>query len=77
MNSRVCVLLFGSFVLAIAGWAAVNVAGGQTPTEDGKPGSSPQQPVSVSLLQLIAAPDAFEEVSCRKVRSGVGRRRVA
>jgi hypothetical protein len=57
---RVYTLLFGAFLLAIAGWAAANAAGGKAPAEGEKPGSSPQQPLSVSLLQLIATPDAFD-----------------
>src|SRR4051794_20900429 len=60
MALRVYVLLFGAFLLASAGWAAANAAGGNAPAEEEKPGSSPQQPLSVSLLQLIATPDAFD-----------------
>jgi RNA polymerase sigma factor (sigma-70 family) len=40
--------------------AGVNAGGGKAPAEGEKPGSSPQQPLSVSLLQLIATPDAFD-----------------
>jgi hypothetical protein len=60
MTSRVSVLVCGTFLLAIAGWATANAAGGKAPAEGEKPGSSPQQPLSVSLLQLIATPDAFD-----------------
>jgi hypothetical protein len=60
MKSRVFVLVFGAVLLAIAGWVAANAAGGKAPAEGDKPGSSPQQPLSVSLLQLIATPEAFD-----------------
>ncbi|HKA08570.1 MAG TPA: hypothetical protein VKD71_15030 [Gemmataceae bacterium] len=60
MTSRVFVLVFGAGLLAIAGWAAGNAAGGKAPAEGEKPGSSPRQPLAVSLIQLIATPDAFD-----------------
>jgi hypothetical protein len=60
MMSRVFALVFGSVLLAMAGWAAVNAAGGKAPADGDKPGSSPQHPLAVSLLQLIATPDAFD-----------------
>jgi hypothetical protein len=51
--------VFGAALVAIAGWAAAS-AGGKAAAQGEKPGSSPRQPLSVSLLQLIATPDAFE-----------------
>jgi hypothetical protein len=60
MTSRVFVLVFGAVLVAITGWAASNAAGGKAPAEGEKPGSSSQQPLSISLLQLIATPDAFD-----------------
>ena len=60
MTSRVFVLVFGAAFLALAGWAGANAAREKAPAEGEKPGSSPQQPLSLSLLQLIATPDAFE-----------------
>jgi hypothetical protein len=60
MTSRVFVLVFGAVALAIAGWSAANATGGKAPAEEEKPGSSPRQPLWVSLLQLIATPDAFD-----------------
>ena len=60
MTLRVYVLLFGAFLLAVAGSAGANAGGGEAPAEGEKPGSSPQRPLSVSLLQLIATPDAFD-----------------
>jgi hypothetical protein len=59
MTLRVYFPLFGAFLL-VAGWAAANAAGGKAPVEAEKPDSSPLQPLSVSLLQLIATPDAFD-----------------
>jgi hypothetical protein len=44
----------------MVGWAAANAPGEKAPVEGEKPGSSPQQPLSVSLLQLIATPEAFD-----------------
>lgn len=49
MTLRVYILLFGAFLLAIAGWAAANAAGGKAPAEGEKAGSSATQPLSVSL----------------------------
>jgi hypothetical protein len=60
MTARIFVLVFGAFLLAIAGWAAADAAGGRASAEGEESGSSPQQPLSVSLLQLIATPDAFD-----------------
>jgi hypothetical protein len=60
MISRIIVPVFGVVLLAMAGWAAANAAGGKAPAAGEKPGSSPQQPLSISLLQLIATPDAFD-----------------
>jgi len=60
MTLRVYVPLFGLFLLAVAGWVAAHAADGKGPAAGGKPGSSPQTPLAVSLLQLIATPDAFE-----------------
>jgi hypothetical protein len=60
MKSHICILFLGIFLLAIAGWTAVNATGGKTPAEAENPRSSAQQPLSVSLLQLIATPDAFD-----------------
>jgi hypothetical protein len=57
MRSRIPVLLFGAFLLAIAGWAAANAGSGKARAAEEKP---PKQPLSVSLLQLIATPDAFD-----------------
>src|SRR5262249_7880559 len=37
-----------------------NAAAGKAPADGEKPGSSPTQPLQVSLLQLIATPDAFD-----------------
>ncbi len=59
MTSRVFGLVFGAVLLAIAGWATANVADGKAPAGE-KPGSSPRQPLAVSLLQLIATPGAFD-----------------
>ncbi len=59
MTARI-VLVFGAVLLAIAGWTAANATGGKAPAEGEKPGSSPQQPLAVSLLQLIATPAAFD-----------------
>jgi hypothetical protein len=47
MTSRVHLLVFGAFLLAIAVRAPANAAGGKTPAVG-------EQPLSVSLLQLIA-----------------------
>src|SRR5262245_15252541 len=60
MTSRVFVLVFGAVLVAIAGWAAAYAAGGKAPAEGENPGSSPRQPLSVSLLQLVATPDVFD-----------------
>ena len=60
MKMRAYLLLFGVFLVAIASWAAANSAGGKAPAQGEKPGSSPQQPLHVSLLQLIANPDTFD-----------------
>ena len=60
MKMRSYLLLFGVFLLAIASWTAANSAGGRAPAQGEKPGSSPQQALSVSLLQLIATPAAFD-----------------
>ena len=60
-------LLFGVFIIAIASWTAANSAGVGAPAEGEKPGSSPQQPLYVSLLQLIATPDAFDKKYVRVI----------
>jgi hypothetical protein len=60
MTLRTSIFLFGILLLAIAGWLAAGTAGGNGAGETEKPGSSPRQPLAVSLLQLIAAPDTFE-----------------
>jgi hypothetical protein len=60
MKMRAYLLPFGVLVLAIASWTAANSAGESASAEGEKPGWSPQQPLSVSLLQLIATPDAFD-----------------
>jgi hypothetical protein len=52
--------LFGAFLLAIPAWAVAASAGGKASAETKKPGSSPGQPVSVSLIRLIATPEAFD-----------------
>jgi hypothetical protein len=59
MTSRIVVFVFGAAVLAVAGWTAAH-AGGQAPAEGEKPGSSPKRPLALSLLQLIATPEAFD-----------------
>jgi len=56
VNLRVCVLLTGAIVFANTGSLAV--AQGSPATQ--RAGSSPQQPLSLSLLQLIATPHAFD-----------------
>jgi hypothetical protein len=60
MIPRFLVLVFGAALLAVAGWAAATTAGGKATAEGEKPGSSPQQPLAVSLVQLIATPEAFD-----------------
>jgi len=60
MALRVNAVLFSAFLFTVAGIATANVAGGKAPNEGEKPGPSPQQPLSISLLQLIATPDAFD-----------------
>jgi hypothetical protein len=60
MIGRVVVLVFGAALLATVGWTAANPAGEKSPAERDKPGSSSRQPLPVSLLQLIATPDAFD-----------------
>ena len=60
MTLRAYLLLFGVLLLAMASWTAANSAGGKAPAEQDKPGSSPQQPLYVSMIQLIATPDAFD-----------------
>jgi hypothetical protein len=65
MTPRVCLLLFGAFLLASAAGTGAMVPGGKTPAEGEKPGASPQQPLSVSLLQLIATPEAFDSMYVR------------
>lgn len=60
MTSRVLIFSVGAFLLATAGWNAASGIGEKAPAEGEKPGASPQQPLSVSLLQLIATPDNFE-----------------
>jgi hypothetical protein len=60
MKLRVSILAFGTVFLAIAGWLAANATTAKAPDDTEKPGSSPQQPLSVSLIRLIATPDAFD-----------------
>lgn len=52
-------LMFGAALLAIAGRAAADAPGGKAAGGE-KSGSSPKEPLAVSLLQLIATPDAFD-----------------
>lgn len=59
MSWRIYLLVSSAVLLAVAGWAAANAVGRKAPVEVGDSGSS-QQPLSVSLLQLIATPDAFD-----------------
>lgn len=47
-------------LFAVMGCAAANAASGEAATEAEKPGTTPQRPLSVSMLQLIATPDAFD-----------------
>jgi hypothetical protein len=60
MTLRTSVFLCGILLLAIGGWLAASTAGGSAAGDTEKPGSSARQPLAVSLLQLIATPDAFE-----------------
>src|SRR5262249_1764153 len=60
MTLRVFVPVFGTVLLAIAGWAAAHAAGGKAFAQGEKPGSARRQPLSVSLLQLIATPADFD-----------------
>jgi hypothetical protein len=60
MTLRFPALLLAALLLAVASWVAINAVAGKAAEEAEKPGSSPRQPLSVSLLQLIAAPDAFD-----------------
>jgi hypothetical protein len=59
-KSRVIVPGLSAFLLAMAGWAAAIAPSGKAAAEGEKPGSSPQRPLAVSLLQLIATPGAFD-----------------
>lgn len=56
MNLPVCVLLTGAIVFANTGSQLVT----QGSPDAQRAGSSPQQPLSLSLLQLIATPHAFD-----------------
>src|SRR5262245_8395367 len=60
MKPHIGILSMGMVAVAIAVWVAAVTAGGKGAAAGEKPGSSPRQPLSVSLLQLIATPDAFE-----------------
>jgi hypothetical protein len=59
MTLRFSVLLCIGLLLAVASWVAINAVAGKTPEAGEKPGSSSRQPLSVSLVQLIAAPNDF------------------
>jgi hypothetical protein len=47
-------------LLAITSWLAVSAADDKAGGDRDKPGATPQQPLAVSLIQLIATPDVFE-----------------
>ena len=59
MSVRNQLILPAIFLLAVAFCETVRTNGGP-PADTEKPGSSPRQPLSVSMLQLIANPEAFD-----------------
>jgi len=58
MKSRVIVMLLGTVLLAVSYWTGTPSR--EAIAEGEKPGSTPQQPLALSLFQLIATPDVFE-----------------
>jgi hypothetical protein len=52
--------MYGFFLLALAALPGSNADSEKAPAAGEKLGSSPQNPLSVSLIQLIATPDAFD-----------------
>jgi hypothetical protein len=60
MTLRFPALLLTALLLAVASCVAINAVAGKAPEEAEKPGSSSQNPLYVSLIQLIATPDAFD-----------------
>jgi hypothetical protein len=61
VTTRVHFLIFGTlFAGALAVWASVGSARQEATTDSAKAGSAVGNPISVSLIQLIATPDAFD-----------------
>jgi hypothetical protein len=60
MTPRDGSVVLGLLVLALASWAVVNSASNRATADPPQAGASPQQPIAVSLVQLIAKPEAFD-----------------
>jgi hypothetical protein len=60
MTRLVYVPVYGFFLLPLAGLPGNNADSEMAPAVEEKQGSSPQNPLSVSLIQLIATPDVLE-----------------
>jgi hypothetical protein len=61
VTTRISFLMFGMlFAAAWAVWASVGSAHHEAPTDSPNAGSAAGNTISVSLIQLIATPDAFD-----------------